>query len=643
MALRTVSPVWLTAILCLGLFLLLLGERALGDMNLLRTVPSLLGVLAVLGSTIFRVVAFKKAPSEHRKVELTFLWCQLGVVVAVIGYFLTTPTGAGLLGIDVANEATFAKFKTAGTILWMIALVVSLTPLLAVEFTLGTSRRMSFDPKAMSKSSGTVEGLRVREVATAGTTVALALSLTMVTCGVAKEKDVQKDYSYFATTRPSDATAAIVKDRSEPIDVYLFFPDGITKQEVENYFSELKRKGAAINVHHKSRVIDAKLAKELSVSSDGAIVFAKGTKNPKRLLIPTDDQKARKKLRELDQLVNKELMKAVRKSLVAYFTVGHGELNTRKLKGFAAAQTMGAANTLKDILRSRNYQVKDLGATQGLASKIPEDAAAVLILGPTIPFSDEETTALGQFIESGGNVIVALDPDSPVRLDSVLQKLGVTFDPLLVLDDKSHVRVNNIAPKAHKMFVLTSSFAAHSSTTVASQSNASMMLVRPGSLTKRDLPANKKLTFVVKSRNTAFADLNSNLMFDADSEKRRVHNFAAAVELKKKDPAKENKFRSMVFADADLFSDNSLGSKSNPRTNVYQRMAQIVVANSILWVGGEEKLAGKIEHEKDIEIIHTKNQNMVWFWANVILVPLLILGLGLLYIAYYKRKTGRQS
>ena len=121
--------------LAVGLFFLLIGERMLGDTEGPRTVFTGLALLLIIGAFAVRLYGFIRGSALTRKGERPMLFCYVGVILAVAGYFLTTETGLSLL--DITDVAAAAKFTTAATVLWLIVLAVSLIPLMMVEISVG--------------------------------------------------------------------------------------------------------------------------------------------------------------------------------------------------------------------------------------------------------------------------------------------------------------------------------------------------------------------------------------------------------------------------------------------------------------------------------------------------------------------------
>ena len=132
------------------------------------------------------------------------------------------------------------------------------------------------------------------------------------------------------------------------------------------------------------------------------------------------------KLRVLDQTVNTALMKILREKRKAYMTVGHGEINDpESLPPHLRGQLPDArTQVIKNILTSLNYESKNLGTMDGLASKIPDDATFVMVLGPKQAFDPAELDTLGRYLDEGGHVLIAMDPQGDFRLGPLEGRLG---------------------------------------------------------------------------------------------------------------------------------------------------------------------------------------------------------------------------
>jgi hypothetical protein len=699
MAVKTSTPWWVSALLFLGLLLIFTGQRVLSHIDAAASGLTWLGLLLVLGSTGVRAWAMRREKGKRRAVERLLLLSHAGALLALLVYYLFgTASGQSMLGIETARSVS--RTDTIATILWVILMGVSLVPLLMAELSLGFTGRDWF-PKtgADVADEAAVELFRVREMATGGLTIALGAAFLMVTCNVAKERDVRKDVSYFKTSQPGSATVNIASSMDQPMTVLVFFPEpSQVADEVEAYFKRLAEETGKVVVERHDRTVSPGLAKDYKVSVDGTVVLVKGetpeekakredenkknpgTKDPKKiaksalektmpanekLTLPTEFGRARRdKLREFDAEVQKALMKVVRAKRVAYLSVGHGELNDPKSAAPGEVVDPQARTALfKQILGILNYEVK---SWDGFGKPVPDDATILYVLGPRQPLLDEDLGAIDDYLDRGGAVFIALDPRRQADLGSLEGRLGVKFDRTPVADDKEFfIERRNAAD--HRTLV-TNQFSSHASVTTLSRAgvNAGIPMVEAGSLHDADYmveegQAPPKRTYVIRSMSTAFLDKPSdgaplgNFQFDKGDEKRERYNLAAAIE----DPSRgAPKGTPAEKVEDDNPYDPAVEKAPGGRgmramvfadVDIFQDSAlarfgglQYVVRDATLWLGGEESLTGETANEKDVSIEHTKSEDVVWFYLSLVGAPLIILGAGLGGVVWRRRLAQRR-
>ena len=648
MKMRTASPWWASLIFGVGLLFILLGERLFGHSPTLRGVLTVFGVIGVVAITGLRGFTTMRTSGARRAVERTLLFCQAGVLFSLVLYALTTKWGMGLFSM---TEKGAAKFSTVLTVLWALGMIVSLIPMFMIEMSLGVAKREGFDLKTAGDEG--VEYYRVREIGWSGLSVALATAFLMVTCNVAKERNVQRDVSFFKTSSPGESTRRIVAASNDTVKVLLFFPvTNEVKDQVKDYFEALSSASGHLQVETHDRLVDAELAGKYKVTKDGVIVLVKGTGDKEKsqtIEVDTDLEKARKgasKLRNFDREVNTVLMKLVREKRKAYVMTGHGEITDPdsvppELKGRVPERR---TSVFKKRLGDLNYEVKDLGLID-LAKDVPEDATIVIMLAPTVPLLPAEWAALNRYLDKGGRIMIAMDPKADPSLGELEGKLGLKFNPGAITDDQYYLPQRGTP--ADKRFAITTQFSAHASTTALSRSvDKGLVLIESGAL--EDVPftvkgEQPKKTITIRSMESSYLDYNDNFSFDEGSEKKQRWNVGAAVEgPKMKDSAGKDKdgFRVLVFADADLFADALV-------SNAMGRAAVVLVSgplldDSVKWLGGEEVFAGEVVSEDDKPIKHTKSQDAVWFTLTIVGAPLLVLTLGLVGTWARRRRTTRR-
>ena len=646
MAMRTASPWWASLAFGFGLLLVFIGERLLSAVAGLHVIMTGAGVGLLLAVVAARAWTVSATTGARRRVERTLLMCNVATLFALFLYMLTTGWGPDSLHTEHASGAL--------TVLWLVVLVASLVPVLMIELTLGVAMRTNFDVE-QTDTDGGVEYLRVRDIGWSGLTIAFALALSLVTCNVAKERNIQRDVSYFKTSAPGESTQNIVKNSSEPIKVLLFFPDvNEVKNQVVDYFESLNSDTGRITLEQHDRLVDAELASKYKVPSTatqdkGTIVLARGEGDKEKSFtidLDTDLEKARQKtgkLRNLDREVNQILMKLVREKRKAYLVKGHGEMTDpnsvpSEMKSKVPERQ---ATIFKKYLAGLNYETKDIGLME-LSKDVPEDATIVILLAPTLPIDKAEWDAFDRYLMRGGRMMIALDPKGENAMGVLEQRLGIKMLPGSITDDVNMIpRMRSIADRR---IVLTSQFSSHAVTTATSRSGEPLPLIDAGALDDGPAPADVKKTVVIRSMETSWLDLNNNFQLDKDgalAEKKQKWNIGIAAEGPKPSGTDKEGFRVAVFSDVDLFKD--FVGMSQTGAPALGMLGGSLMIDTIRWLGGEEVFSGEIVSEEDKPIQHSKSSDQVWFTLTIIGAPLLVLTLGLLGTWARKRKKSDET
>lgn len=102
-----------------------------------------------------------------------------------------------------------------------------------------------------------------------------------------------------------------------------------------------------------------------------------------------------------------------------YFIKGHGE---RDLDSDGDQGLKDFAKTLADA----SFKTEGLSLID--RKEIPADAAAIAIVGPSVPYLDSELGWLRSYMEKGGRLFIALDPGQRQNLANLTKTLGVEFE-----------------------------------------------------------------------------------------------------------------------------------------------------------------------------------------------------------------------
>jgi hypothetical protein len=294
---------------------------------------------------------------------------------------------------------------------------------------------------------------------------------------------------------------------------------------------------------------------------------------------------------------------------------GHGEASWRERDNPARK-----LSKFKRDLEDLNFRVETLGVTEGSAVAVPDDAALVVIAAPMIPLFEEEENTLIRYLDAGGAILLLLDPGA-AQVPRVMEYLGLEAGTFPVANESAHIVYTGGI--ADRILVATNRYGTHPATSTVSRNSARNPLALPTALALKQSPtAEDDITTLIRSYPDSWEDSNNNRQPDAD-EPTQVFDLAVAVE-------REEGFRAVVIGDVAVFSELAY---DNMQANVD------FAADVATWLVGEDQLIGETEREEDVEIRHTRDDDIAWFWGTILGVPLLILALGTLLVNVRRRKS----
>ena len=468
---------------------------------------------------------------------------------------------------------------------------------------------------------------RIHDASLGALATAFALAWIFPLNYLGTEFNKRWDLGYFKTAEVGTRTQALVEGLDQPIEAYLFFPGrSDVTPEIRGYFDKLA--GGNLTVSYVDHALEPELSKELKVRDNGNIALVKrveGEDEPQveRIKIGEDFDSAKRKLKTLDEEVQKSLTKLVKGKRVAYFTVGHGELYW-KGSGDDFTQ-LDKINAVKKVLESLNYSVKELGLAEGLGSQVPEDAELVAVMGPKLEFQPEEIQALDAYRKKGGHMLVCLEPGG-AKLEELLTPMGIGWDPSkTLLDDKQYLNVSNgLADRAN---IVTNKFSSHDSVTTVSRAGQQAVFAALGAGAISDQKApDTKVTVTVRTLPDGWADANGDYE-NQSSEPRKSVELAAAVTQGEGD----TEFRAVVVGDANWASDMVITQK------MFANIQFLV--DALGWLNKDASLTGTTNNEEDVKIQHTRENQAWWFYATAVFVPIGFMSLGAVRVRS-RRKGG---
>ena len=529
---------------------------------------------------------------------------------------------AGLIGLGLVTALTLDRVpagddgRTVVLVQVAAALLIglSIVPLWTVE------RVRAASPVMLSTS-------RVKAAGQGGLSLGLALALLFPVNHLASANNVRWDHSYFKTASPGEVTLATIANLDEPIQAWLFFPTtSDVTQEVRTYFDQITHPN--LEIRYVDQALETALAKDLRIQKNGAIALVRGSGDDKqiqRIRLGDELAKAERKLKKLDQEVSKALLKLATDPRQAYVTVGHGEMYWKKSGDVLPARTIEG---MKSELKRLNFKVSELGAAQGLASEVPEDAELVIVMGPTEAFLEEELVALDAYRQRGGALWVAMDPGGKADLGPLLEPIGLAYDGTAMLVGTTNVWVAT-RRVTDRYNIFTNKTSTHPSVTTLSRNSKTRALLTPLAAPLKVLDdAPHKVEITVRSLAEVWLDTVPNVRFDGAIEEKKGWPLSAAVTGGEDEQA----FRVLVTGDATWASDLVLPlSMGN----------QEFLRDGLSWLVDEPSQSGTVNNESDVKIRHTKGDDAWLFYGTTLVIPVALLGFGLLRVRS-RRKDGER-
>lgn len=260
---------------------------------------------------------------------------------------------------------------------------------------------------------------------------------------------------------------------------------------------------------------------------------------------------------------------------VVYALVGHGELDPENhdLDGFSDAIA---------ILGQDDYELKRLDfVRQGdlTVPRVPDDAAAVAVLRPKVPIPPLEEDLLLAYLSTGGSLLFAVDPETPVP--TLLGRLGVTIPSGRILDKKLVFPYPDRPVPRYKSHLITQDLAEDSLVTVLASSAPVQAAVPP-------LEGVRSTTVLETSRD-GWIDRGGALQngvgtYEPGLDGQGPAAFAVALEVSKDSGlVKKGTSRVLVVGDSDVFTNGLLAEGPGNAS---------FVLNSFRWlVGNEDRIS----------------------------------------------------
>jgi ABC-type uncharacterized transport system involved in gliding motility auxiliary subunit len=247
-----------------------------------------------------------------------------------------------------------------------------------------------------------------------GLMIILVIIILSLTNYIAVKRNVTWDLSQSKTNTLSDQSIQLVKALKSDLKIYFFYKEGTEGvDENRKAFRDIVKKYQDQSSRISLEFIEAnqkpKMAEEFGVNRGSGLAFVEylGKRN---------------RLEKVDeQEITQAIIKVTReKTKTVYVVSGHGEPDIED------SQEANGINMLKLLIENNSFNIK----TWNLPSqpKVPEDADAILVIGPQQKLADYEVSVLENYLKGGGSLLLALESGKSVGLDNFLGKLGIVLE-----------------------------------------------------------------------------------------------------------------------------------------------------------------------------------------------------------------------
>lgn len=458
----------------------------------------------------------------------------------------------------------------------------------------------------------------------AGTNAAFAMLAFVVILGLINFLGNRYNYRLDLTENNlftlSPETQQLVRNLNQPVKVWIFDQTQLPqdKELLENY----RRQGANFSFEYVDPNSNPGLAKKFGVKDLGEVYLESGEK-----------RQYLQRVREAEPLSEQTITNAIQqirsdRTAKLYFLQGHGERSLETKNGSLSE----AVQALKD----KNFQIEPLKLAE--TKEVPKDATLVVISAPQQALFEAEVTALKEYQNRGGNLLVTVDKNSKSSgLEPILQDWGIGIDDRIVVND-SEFQVSTLGKTA----ALVSSYGNHPITQGFQNRYSFYPFARAINVVK--VIDNVKSTPLLLTSEQSWAESNPDkIEFNAETDQQGPlilgialsRPIESATPQPSPTPNQDNKSdktnpesRMVVLGNTDFAVDGLFSQQINGD----------VFLNSITWLSQQDDrlLSIRPKEPKNRRLNITTLQAGLLSWLSIIIVP--FLGLLIAGFLWWRRR-----
>lgn len=244
----------------------------------------------------------------------------------------------------------------------------------------------------------------------------------------------------------SSESLKLVKSLNETTILKVYYVDepqtSKIKMILKKLFALYERESSKIKSEFVNAKWDPAAAEYLTKDDENKIVvFVENSKKKEKVFDPISEESITSAMIRLNSLLKYKV----------YFTTGHGEKST-------VDETPQGFSDFRNALVTRGLDTALLNLQNLKNGEMPADLYALVVAGPIKPFSKTEKDILKSFIEDGGKVLFALDPEFMSEFADVFDVFGVNLKNEYVVSVQSLVPLFVVGSTFSKISEITSEF-----------------------------------------------------------------------------------------------------------------------------------------------------------------------------------------
>jgi len=404
----------------------------------------------------------------------------------------------------------------------------------------------------------------------------------------------------------SPQTTQVLRDLKEPVHAVAFFTETDPRRQRAE---DLLREYAQVTDKFTYEFVDLNRepgkARKYRVTRLGIVLLLRGDRREEVTIIDEED-------------LTSGIIKVTRdKPKIVYFVTGHGERDPLSFQDADYGQAVRA-------VEREFYEFRTL-ALSTITDTLPTDMDALVIADPRRPFSRDEIKRVFDYLNSGGRLLLMIDPSPDLDVGPLNEQLaawGVRLRNVLVLDPQSSFFGDIASP-------LVTRYTFH--TITKSLSGLATFFPTVRSIERLDpSPEHKQVTVLITSSPNSWGETEftrSQVRYDEGKDTRGPLNLAVVVQ-----DVGDKKGRLVVVGDADFPSNAIINTVGGTFGNVE------LFGNMINWLTEEEALVAigpKPPAFHPLRPLTPGEQNLIFF-TTTIFIPLLVLVSGL--VVWWRRR-----